>query len=114
MGRIRGFLFFLTNNYAYFLRRLLFLLLATLMGGTAAVSVAVMGITLALVLAFAAGIVVLLVIVSRLKRKESRTHAETVYSFFPFPTFLQMADVTFCMVRCVLHYDGSDSMSLGN
>ena len=46
-----------------------FLLLAMLVGGTAAISVSVMEITFALVLAFAAGILIFVVIVSRFKKK---------------------------------------------
>ena len=47
-----------------------FLLLVILLGGTAAISVSVMEITFALVLAFAAGILIFLVIVSRIKKRK--------------------------------------------
>lgn len=50
-----------------------FLLLAMLVGGTAAVSVSVMEITLALALAFVVGIVIILLIASRLRKKTGRT-----------------------------------------
>jgi hypothetical protein len=46
-----------------------FLLLAVLVGGTAAISVAVMEITFALVLAFIVGILAVLIVISRLKKR---------------------------------------------
>ena len=45
-----------------------FFLLALLLGGTAAISVSVMGITLALMLAVLVGMVIVLLVISRFKK----------------------------------------------